>query len=51
MLFKYDESNDKNKNLKDPRDVVNIIEGEELPPELLQDIEEPSVLKIALEHK
>ena len=38
-------------NLEDPRDVIDIVEGQELPDELFGDIEEPGVLKIALEKK
>lgn len=35
----------------DPRDICNIINDEDLPEQLLSDIEEPEVLKIALNKK
>jgi len=51
MLLKYDKDNEINEKITDPRDVVNVIEGEDIPAELLEDIQEPGVLKIALDHK
>ena len=44
MLVKYDDKNEVNEKITDPRDVVNVIENEELPTELLGDVEEPGVL-------
>ena len=44
MLVKYDDKNEVNEKITDPRDVVNVIENEELPTELLEDLEEPGVL-------
>ena len=38
-------------SLDDVRDVINIVEEHELPDELAKDLEEPGVLKIALEKK
>jgi len=38
-------------SLDDVRDVINIVEELELPDELAKDLEEPGVLKIALEKK
>lgn len=51
MQIKFDSENEINEKITDPRDVCNIIEGEEIPQELLEDIEEPGVLKIALNLK
>ena len=51
MLVKFNSENEVNEKITDPRDVCNIIEGQEIPQELLEDIEEPGVLKIALNHK
>ena len=51
MLLKYDDKNEVNEKITDPRDVVNVIENEELPAELLGDVEEPGVLQIALNRK
>lgn len=51
MLTKYDRNADSSKIIEDPRDICNVIEGEELPEELEVDIEEPGVLSIALNKK
>ena len=51
MQIKFDSENEINEKITDPRDICNIIEGEEIPQELLEDIEEPGVLKIALNLK
>lgn len=51
MLSKYDKSHPSNEKLEDPRDACNIIDGMEIPDALKDDIEEPGVIKIALNHK